>query len=113
VQQSAQGATHEFANRQQSNEKLQIEALDLLTEVIRRNLLTASVHILDPPCSLSRNILEAYTTGSRDMKGEEILYSYMSGVLPRRKRWPHAPVKQQFRLPPKAEAEVRAQLAFR
>jgi len=47
-------------------EKLQAEALDILTEMIRRNLLTASVSISDPACSLSCNILDAYPTGSRD-----------------------------------------------
>ena len=36
--------------RFKSNEKLQAEALDILTEMIRRNLLTASVYISDPAC---------------------------------------------------------------
>ena len=36
--------------RFKSNEKLQAEALDIPTEMIRRNLLTASVYISDPAC---------------------------------------------------------------
>jgi hypothetical protein len=36
--------------RFKSNERLQAEALDILTEMIRRNLLTASVYISDPAC---------------------------------------------------------------
>ena len=99
--------------RFKSNEKLQTEALDILAEMIRRDLLTASVHISDPPCSLSCNILDAYPTGSRDATAQEVLNSYMTGVLPKRKGGPGITltINQQFRLPPQAEADVRAQLA--
>jgi hypothetical protein len=96
-----------------SNEKLQAEALDILTEMIRRNLLPASVYISDPACSLSCNILDAHPTGSRDATRKEILNSFMTGVLPKRKGGPGITltINQEFRLPPKNEAEVRAQLA--
>jgi hypothetical protein len=73
--------------RFKSDVKLQADALDILTEMILRNLLTASVHISDPACSLCCNILDAYPTGSRDA------------------------TRGEFRLPPKSDAEVRAQLA--
>ena len=97
--------------RFKSNEKLQAEALDILTEMIRRNLLTASVYISDPACVFLCNILDAYPAGSRDATRKEILNSYMTGV--KRKNGPGITltINQEFRLPPKDEADVRAQLA--
>jgi hypothetical protein len=102
-----------FLNRFKSDEKLQAEALAILKEAIRRNLLTASVVVSDPDCSLSCNILDAYPTGSRDATRQEILNSYMTGVLPKRKGGPGITltINQEFRLPPKVQAEVHAQLA--
>jgi hypothetical protein len=102
-----------FLIRFKSNEKLQAEALDILTEMIRRDLLTASVIISDPDYVLSCNILDAYPTGSRDATRQEILNSYMTGVLPKRKGGPGITLtaNQVFRLPPKDEAHVRASLA--
>jgi hypothetical protein len=99
--------------RFKSDVKLQADALDILTEMILRNLLTASVHISDPACSLCCNILDAYPTGSRDATRGEILNSYLTGVLPKRKGGPGITltINQEFRLPPKSDAEVRAQLA--
>jgi hypothetical protein len=96
--------------RFKSNEKLQAEALDILTEMIRRNLLTASVYIADPACFLSCDIIDAYPTGSRDATRKEILNSYMTGVIPKRKGGPGITltINQEFRLPPKDEGEVRA-----
>jgi hypothetical protein len=98
--------------RFKSNEKLQAEALGILTEMIRRNLLTASVYISDPACVFSCNILDAYLTGSRSVTRKEIWNSYMTGVMPKRKGGPGITltINQQFRLPPKDEAEVRVQL---
>jgi hypothetical protein len=98
--------------RFKSNEKLQAEALDILTEMIRRKLLTASVNIPDPPISLSCHILDAYVTGSRDATSQEILSSYMTGVQPKRKGGPGITVtiNQAFRLLPDEEANVRATL---
>ena len=99
--------------RFKSNEKLQAEALDILTEMIRRNLLTASVYISDPACVFLCDILDVYPAGSRDATRKEILNSYMTGVMPKRKNGPGITltINQEFRLPPKDEADVRAQLA--
>ena len=98
--------------RFKSNEKLQAEALDILTEMIRRNLLTASVYISDPACVFLCNFLDAYPAGSRDATRKEILNSYMTGVMPKRKgEGITLTINQEFRLPPKDEADVRAQLA--
>ena len=89
--------------RFKSNEKLQAEALDILTEMIRRNLLTASVYISDPACVFLCNILDVYPAGSRDATRKEILNSYMTGVMPKRKNGPGTTltINQEFRLPPK------------
>jgi hypothetical protein len=96
-----------------SNENLQSDALDILTEMIRRNLLTASVNISDPDCSLSCNILDAYPTGSRDATMQEVLNSYMTGVLPKRKGGPGITltIGQRFKLLPQEEAQIRATMA--
>jgi len=101
--------------RFKSNEKLQNEALDILTELIRRNLLTASVNISDPDCCFVCNVLDAYLTGSRSATMSEILSSYMTGALPKRKGGPGITltINQQFRLPPKDAAEARRALLAR
>jgi hypothetical protein len=110
---SSESANMSVLTRFKSNEKLQAEALDILMEMIRRDLLTAEVHILDPECALVCNILDAFPTGSRDATMERVLNSYMTGVLSKRKGGPGITltINQQFRLPPKAEAEVRASMA--
>jgi hypothetical protein len=102
-----------FLVRFQSNEKLQAEALDILTELIRRDLLTASVNISDPDISLSCNILDAYPTGRGTATKQEILNSYMTGVLPKRKGGPGITltIGQRFKLLPQEEAQVRTALA--
>ena len=97
--------------RFKSNEKLQAEALDILTEMIRRNLLTASVYISDPACVFLCNFLDAYPAGSRDATRKEILNSYMTGVKRNGGPGITLTINQEFRLPPKDEADVRAQLA--
>ncbi|MEY9575847.1 hypothetical protein ABIE88_003423 [Bradyrhizobium diazoefficiens] len=95
-----------------SDEKLQAEALDLLAELIRRDLLTASVNITDPSCVVSCAILDAFPTGSRDASQAEILSSYMTGTLPKKKGGPGITlsINQAFRLSVQKEAEVRAAL---
>jgi hypothetical protein len=59
--------------RFKSDEKLQAEALDILTEMIRRNLLTVSAFIDDPPVSFSCRVREAIITGSRSATQKEII----------------------------------------
>jgi hypothetical protein len=95
-----------------SDEKLQAESLDLLAELIRRNLLTASVNITEPPCVMSCAILDAFPTGSRSATKADILSSYMTGTLPKKKGGPGITlsINQPFRLPAQKEAEVRAAL---
>ena len=99
--------------RFKSNEKLQAETLDILTELIRRDLLTTSVSISDPDCVLSCNILDAYPTGSRSATMREVLNSYMTGVLPKRKGGPGITltIDQRFRLLPKEKADISSRLA--
>jgi hypothetical protein len=101
-----------FRVRFKSDEKLQAEALDILTELIRRNLLTASVGIAEPSCSISCNILDAYPTGSRDATRAEILNSYMTGTLPKPKGGPGITllINQLFRLPVEQETKILAAL---
>jgi hypothetical protein len=59
--------------RFKSDEKLQAEALDILTEMIRRDLLTVSVLITDPSVVLKCHVREAIIANSRSATREEIL----------------------------------------
>ena len=117
VQDGARGDRVERAmslrTRFKSNEKLQAETLDILTELIRRDLLTTSVSISDPDCVLSCNILDAYPTGSRSATMREVLNSYMTGVLPKRKGGPGITltIDRRFRLLPKEKADISSRLA--
>jgi hypothetical protein len=54
------GTTVSILNRFKSNEKLQAEALVILKEMIRRNLLLVSVPITDPSYCLPCPVMDAY-----------------------------------------------------
>jgi hypothetical protein len=98
--------------RFKSDEKLQAEALDILTEMIRRNLLTVSAFIDDPPVSFSCRVREAIITGSRSATQKEIIRELLTGEPIKRKGGPGIELllNQNFRLPPEQEAQVRAAL---
>lgn len=99
--------------RFKSDEKLQAEALDILTEIIRRDLLTVSASITDPPISLSCRVREAIIAGSRSAAQKEITTQTLTGEPVKKKGGPGIELllSQVFRLPPDEEAQVRASLA--
>ena len=59
--------------RFKSDEKLQAEALDILEEMIRRNLLAASVSVAETPVFLSCPIREAIVAEGRPADINELL----------------------------------------
>jgi hypothetical protein len=61
------------------DEKLQTTALGILEEMIRKELLTVSVHITDPPAILACRVREAIVAGSRSATQEEITREIMTG----------------------------------
>jgi phage host-nuclease inhibitor protein Gam len=63
--------------RFKSNEKLQAEALDILREMIRRELLTVSVVITDPQTSLSCRVMDAFERRTATQK--EITRELLTG----------------------------------
>jgi hypothetical protein len=99
--------------RFKSNEKLQAEALDILTEMIRRELLTVSVWISDPSIHLSCPVREAIVAGSRSTTQKEIMIELITGQPIKKKGGPGIDllINEQFRLPTDQEAQVRDQLA--
>jgi hypothetical protein len=64
-------------NRFKSNEKLQAEALVILKEMIRRNLLSVSVSISDPSYCVSCPVMDAYAL--RFATKDEIAHELITG----------------------------------
>jgi phage host-nuclease inhibitor protein Gam len=63
--------------RFKSNEKLQAEALDILTEMIRRKMLTVSVAITDPQTSFSCQVMDTFERRTATQK--EITRELLTG----------------------------------
>ena len=74
--------------RFKSDEKLQAEALDILTELIRRDLLTVSVNITDPDGVFSCPVREAIVAGSRSYTQREIMQELLTGKSIKKKGGP-------------------------
>ena len=70
--------------RFKSNEKLQAEALDILNELIKRDLLTVDVLIEVPPCIVTVKPGEAYITGSRSLSGFNLFRARITGEMPKK-----------------------------
>jgi hypothetical protein len=99
--------------RFKSNEKLQSEALDILTEMIRRDLLTVTVWITDPSISLSCRVREAIVAGSRSRTQNEIISELLTGQVIKKKGGPGIELLlgESFRLRTDDEAQrVRDEL---
>jgi hypothetical protein len=97
--------------RFRSDEKFQAEALDILAEMIRRELLTVSVVITEPPASLSCRVREAIVANSRTATQKEITRELITGEpIKKKKGGPGIELllNERFRLPTDDEAqEVR------
>jgi hypothetical protein len=93
--------------RFKSDEKLQAEALDILTEMIRRDFLSVSVYITDPSCVLSCRVREAIVANSRSATQKEIVRELLTGESIKKKGGPGIELllNQQFRLPSEDEAQ--------
>jgi hypothetical protein len=95
-----------------SNEKLQVEALQILIELIKRGLLQVAVPIMDPPCNVSCNVTEAIISGSRSFSRREIAGDVLLGEMINKKGslGIELLLGQQFRLSSNAEEEVKTAL---
>ena len=87
--------------RFKSDEKLQAEALDVLTEMIRWDLLTVTVSITDPSVSLSCRVQEAALAYRRTATQKEIIRELLTGEPIKKKGGPgiELSLSQKFRLP--------------
>jgi len=98
--------------RFKSDEKLQAEALDILSELIKRDLLRVDVRISDPSMVLACRPAEVYVTGDRSATVDEILRWYGAGVPPKGRRGPGITISLagELRLTPDQEAQARQQI---
>ena len=74
--------------RLKSDAKLQVEALDVIDELIRRDLLRIDVLISNVPAILSCRPSEVYVTGGASATSREVFRTHMTGSvapLPERK----------------------------
>ena len=74
--------------RLKSDAKLQVEALDVIDELIRRDLLRIDVLISNVPAVLSCRPSEVYVTGGGSATSREVFRAHMAGSvapLPERK----------------------------
>ena len=74
--------------RLKSDAKLQVEALDVIDELIRRDLLRIDVLISNVPAILSCRPSEVYVTGGGSATSREVFRTHMAGSvapLPERK----------------------------
>ena len=92
--------------RFKSDARLQAEALDILTQMVRRDLLTVSVYITDPSVVLEVPVREAIVARSRTATQKEIVRELLSGEPIKKKRGPGIELllNRQFRLATDDEA---------
>lgn len=69
-----------------SNEKLQAEALDILNELIRRELLIVDVSITSPLCIFQSRAAEAYVAGSQSLSGTDLFRAQITGEMPKKNK---------------------------
>ena len=95
--------------RFKSNEKLQAEALDILNELIRRDLLEVSVLITSPPCIVTSRPTEAYVAGSQSLSGTDLLRAQVTGKMPKNNKAAGPGIalrlREQFRFGSQAEEQ--------
>ena len=95
--------------RFKSNERLQAEALDILNELIRRDLLIVDVSITSPFCSFESRASEAYVAGSQSLSGTDLFRAQITGEMPKNNK--HAGpgialrLRHQFRFGSQAEEQ--------
>jgi hypothetical protein len=87
--------------RFKSDQKLQTAALEILEELIRKELLTVSVLITDPAASLSCRVREAIVAGSREATQEQIMKEMLTGeaIKTKPRQGIELLLNQKFKLP--------------
>jgi hypothetical protein len=87
--------------RFKSDQKLQTAALEILEELIRKELLTVSVLITDPAASLSCRAREAIVAGSREATQEQIMKEMLTGeaIKTKSRQGIELLLNQKFKLP--------------
>jgi hypothetical protein len=87
--------------RFKSEQKLQTAALEILEELIRKELLTVSVLITDPAASLSCRAREAIVAGSREATQEQIMKEMLTGeaIKTKSRQGIELLLNQKFKLP--------------
>jgi hypothetical protein len=87
--------------RFKSDQKLQTAALEILEELIGKELLTVSVLITDPAASLSCRVREAIVDGSREATQEQIMKEMLTGeaIKTKPRQGIELLLNQKFKLP--------------
>lgn len=98
--------------RFRSDERLQADALDILSELIKRDLLRIDVRLSDPPAILGCRPADVYVTGERSATSEDILRWHATGKRPNRLRGPGIRISlaDELRPTPDQEAKIRGSL---
>jgi hypothetical protein len=84
-----------------SDQKLQTAALEILEELIRKELLTVPLLITDPAASLSCRVREAIVAGSREAPQEQIMKKMLTGeaIKTKPRQGIELLLNQKFKLP--------------